>query len=148
MNKNDLINSKHLDAPLYPGATITFKITMILPLTFAVRHKLSNEAILDLLYIIEILCPKPNLCCKSVYKFKTLFSFLVTPVNLLFLFRLLYFTVNMVCTICNKMYSSVKDLSYFLHISISSQIRALFSRKKFLTAIKQIPTTKTTWKSL
>ena len=34
------------------------------------------------------------------------------------------------------MYSSVKDLSYFLHISISSQIRALFSRKKFLTAIK------------
>ena len=72
---DDPINSKHLDAPLYPGATITFKITMILLLTFAVRHKLSNEAISDLLYIIEILCPKPNLCCKSVYKFKTFFHF-------------------------------------------------------------------------
>ena len=50
------------DVPLYPGATITLKVTMILLLTFVVCHNLSNEAISDLLYITELICPKPNLC--------------------------------------------------------------------------------------
>ena len=78
-------NSELPDLPLYNGATITVKITMTLLLTFAVRHKLSNETLSDLLHIIDLICPKPNLYCKSVYKFKSYFSFLATPMNLLLL---------------------------------------------------------------
>jgi len=36
--------------PLYPGAAITVGMVMTLLLAFIVRHKLTNEAILDLLY--------------------------------------------------------------------------------------------------
>ena len=126
------------DAPLYPGATIILKVTMILLLTFVVRHNLSNKAISDLLYIIELICPKPNLCCKSVYKFKNFFSYLVTPVNLCYYcptcFSLLSVT-DTVCTICNTVFHSAKDMAYFLHFSISNQIRALFSKQKFLVGI-------------
>ena len=132
-------NSELSDVPLYSGATITVKITMILLLTFAVRHKLSNEAISDL-YIIDLICPKPNLCCKSAYKFNSYFSFLAIPINLCYYCptcsALVSPGLDIICSICNKTYGSVKDLSYFLHISISKQIHALFSRLKFVTAIR------------
>ena len=69
------------DTPLYPGASITVNVTMILLLAFAVRHKLTNEAISDLLYLINTICPKPNNTCKTLYNFKNFFSNLVMPTN-------------------------------------------------------------------
>ena len=41
----------HDDDPIYPGATITVKVMMILILAFTTRHKLTNEALSDLLYV-------------------------------------------------------------------------------------------------
>ena len=61
------------NTPLYPGASITVNVTMILLLAFAVRHKLTNEAISDLLYLINTICPKPNNTCKTLYNFKKFF---------------------------------------------------------------------------
>ena len=63
------------DEPLYPGAAITVSIAMTLLLAFVVHHKLSNEAIADLLYLIDHICPKPNRCCRTLYKFKKFFFF-------------------------------------------------------------------------
>ena len=34
------------------------------------KHKLTNAALSDLLHLIEIHCPRPNLCCKSSYFIK------------------------------------------------------------------------------
>ena len=118
------------DDPLYPGAEITVGIVMTLLLAFAVRHKLTNEA--DLLYLINHICPKPNRCCKTLYKFKKFFSFLVLP------FKCCYYcshcfnpisvnpisinpitSVTRACSVCSTAIKSVKDLSYFIHISIS-----------------------------
>ena len=56
--------------PLYAGASITVSIIMILLLAFIVRHKLTNEDVSDLLYITEIICPKPNKCIKTHYFLK------------------------------------------------------------------------------
>ena len=61
------------DDPLYAGAVITVGVAMTLLLAFIVRHKLTNEAISDLLYLIDHMCPKPNRCCKTLYKFKEFF---------------------------------------------------------------------------
>ena len=70
------------DDPLYAGAAITVGVVaMTLLLVFIIRHKLTNEAITDLLYLIDHLCPKPNRCCKTLYKFKKFFSFLILPFN-------------------------------------------------------------------
>lgn len=50
-NREDSDNWEELhkldDDPLYPGASITVKVIMILILVFATRHKLTNEAISD-----------------------------------------------------------------------------------------------------
>ena len=61
--------------PLYPGASITVSVTMTLLLAFIVCHKLTNEAISDLLYIVDYICPKPNKSCKTLYNFKKFFPF-------------------------------------------------------------------------
>ena len=43
---------------------------MVLILGFAIRHKLNNEAILDLLYLIDKIFPQPSSVCKTLYNFK------------------------------------------------------------------------------
>lgn len=115
-------------------ASITVSVTMI---AFIVCHKLTNKAISDLLYIMDYICPKPNKLCKTLYNFKNFFSFLVTPFNhcyycpqCLYPFSDLATTA---CTICKKVFNSVKDLHYFLHVPIHDQIKSLFVRKSFFS---------------
>ena len=123
------------DFPLYPGALISFKVTMILLLAFSIRHNLTNEAISDLLYIINLMCPKPNRCCKSLYRFKKYFLFMVIPASFCYYcptcFSLIDTTVNIICSVCKRVFDSTDGLTYFLHFSISHQIRALFAKPSF-----------------
>ena len=125
------------DDPLYAGAAITVGVAMTLLLAFVVRHKLTNEAISDLLYLIDHLCPKPNRCCKTLYKFKKFFSFLVVPFNCCYYcsqcFNPISDMTSRACAVCKAIINSVKDLSYFIHIPISEQIKSLFARKHFLS---------------
>lgn len=123
--------------PLYPGASITVNITMVLLLAFAVRHKLTNEAISDLLYLIEKICPQPNSGCKTLYNFRKYFFCLLTPVNFCYYcincFGLINNLAENAYLACGKAFTTVNDLSYFLHFSVSDQIKSLFARKDFLT---------------
>lgn len=125
------------DDPLYRGAAITVGVAMTLLLAFIVRHKLTNEAIADLLYLIDHLCPKPNRCCKTLYKFKKFFSFLVLPFNCYYYCAQCINPISDMtlrsCSICKTVINSVKDLGYFIHIPISEQIKTLFARKHFYT---------------
>ena len=112
---------------------------MTLLLAFIVRHKLTNEAISDLLYIIDHICPKPNKSCKTLYNFKKFFSFLVTPFNNCYYCPQCSYPISevatKVCTICKKVFNSVKDLNYFLHVPICDQIKSLFGRKNFFNSL-------------
>jgi len=133
------------DEPLYPGAAITVGVVMTLVLAFVVRHKLTNEAISDLLYLIDHICPKPNRCCKTLYKFKKFkkfFSFLVIPFKCCYYCSQCFNPISVdpvtfmtlkACSVCSTAINSVKDSSYFIHIPISEQIRSLFARKTFFS---------------
>ena len=133
-------DQKSGDIPLYPGASITVNITMVLILAFAVRHKLTNEAISDLLYLINKICPQPNNVCKTLYNFRKYFSYLLTPVNFCYYcincFGLVNSLADNVCLTCGKTFTTIKELSYFLHFSISDQIKSLFARKNFFNNIQ------------
>ena len=48
---------------------------MTLILAFVVRHKLTNEAISDLLFLIDHICPKPNRCCTNLKSFSHFWLF-------------------------------------------------------------------------
>ena len=50
------------DVPLYSGAHITVAVSMLLIITFAVRHSLTGLALVDLLTIASLHCAWPNQC--------------------------------------------------------------------------------------
>ena len=70
--ESEYLHNNDDDTPLYAGAPVTIKITMILILAFVSRHKLTNEAISDLLYLLNMICPGTSKCLHSVYKFNKL----------------------------------------------------------------------------
>ena len=128
------------DTPLYAGASITVNVTMVLLLAFATRHKLTNEAISDLLYLIHVICPKPNNTCTSLYKFRKFFSKLIIPVHFCYYcsdcFNPIINIASTVCSACEKAFSSIKDFSYFVHFSVTDQIKSLFTRKHFFSDLQ------------
>ena len=128
------------DVPLYPGAAITVKVALLLLLAFVVRHNLTKEAINDLLYLIDLLCPKPNKCCKSAYRFKKFFSFLIIPAEFKYYCQACIVPINYplvkICSICKTVFSLAKSPSYFVKFSISNQIKSLFAKETFLNDIQ------------
>ena len=110
-NERENVNTDS-DIPLYPGAPITTKVLLLLLLAFVGRHKLSKEATNDLLYIVNLVCPKPNNCCITVYKFRKLFSGLQLPTTFHYycppcLVSINYPTIK-VCEICSMAFSAAK----------------------------------------
>ena len=61
------------DIPIYPNARIANAASMLLIMTFAIVHKLSGEALNDLLSLIDIHCLVPHNLIQSLYKFKKYF---------------------------------------------------------------------------
>ena len=60
------------DKLIYPKAQISITASMVLIMTFAMKHKLSESALKDLLSLIDIHCLIPNPLIQSLYKFKKL----------------------------------------------------------------------------
>ena len=54
------------DAPLYKGAPISVAVSMLLVVTFAIRHSLTGLAIVDLLTLVSLHCAVPNECTSSM----------------------------------------------------------------------------------
>ena len=69
--KRSVIVIDHDDA-LYSGALITSSSSVVLLLSFEFKHRLTHEALSDLLAVIEAHCPRPNNCRTTV---KNLFEF-------------------------------------------------------------------------
>ena len=60
------------DDVLFSGVPITTTSSIVLILSFVMKHRLTQEAFRDLLAVIEAHCPRPNNCKKE---FKKLFEF-------------------------------------------------------------------------
>ena len=64
---------------LYDGSPIEVQESIVLVLTYAVRHKLSYEAITDLLSLLNLYCPQPNYISKSFWLFQKFFKNVSAP---------------------------------------------------------------------
>ena len=62
----DLEQSNDNNPPLYKGASISLSSSILLILSFVLKHRLTGQCFTDLLAIIEAHCPKPNHCNTSV----------------------------------------------------------------------------------
>lgn len=81
-NKTEDPLVKDEEKPLYAGARLTLAMSMLLIVTFAVRHGLSGVALSDLLTLIELHCLLPNCFAKSSKLLRDFFNQLKSPIQL------------------------------------------------------------------
>ena len=140
IQSNDTKNNINGNQPLYSGATITVTVSVLLIMSFAVRHSLSGEALADLLNLIILQCIEPvaSNALKSLFHFKKYFQNLKTP--LVFhkycskcLISLDGVQNNSICpnTFCNQDISEAQNTSFFIEIPLLAQLQHLLSKKGF-----------------
>ena len=135
---DDVATSSSIDdsgnRPLYEGAKITLAVSMVLIISFAMRHALTGEALADLLLLIEVHCLTPNLCKNSLKAFRNYFKSLNTPLQFHYFCEHCHMYHGLarveICPTCQT--ASKKTTSaYFLVIPIVSQLMSLFGGKYF-----------------
>lgn len=119
----------HLDAEkLYEGSRLTVPMSMLLNISFAMRHNLSKEAFNHLLSLIELHLPPDNQFQGNYIRFK---NFLVNssgPINYHYFCNFCHHyhgSMKMeICELCNR-----SDISYFLTSSIGDQLESILQGK-------------------
>ena len=69
------------DSPLYAGSPVTFSLSLLLIITFAMRHNLTGLALPDLLTLINVHLLAPNCFAKSTSVLNRFFRQLKKPVE-------------------------------------------------------------------
>lgn len=130
---------------LYDGATITLAASMVLLISFAMRHSLTGEALADLLMLVELHCLAPNLCQRNLKTFMAFFCSFRSPLQFHYYCEKCYLYHGIIKQdICQNCHTSTKRKStaYFLVIPLVSQLSTLVAGKEFVVKIlcfKNIP---------
>ena len=123
------------DPPLYEGASLSLSSSILLTLSFVLKHRLTGQCFTDLLAVIEAHCPKPNYCKTSVRKlfdhFKNIKGNLVKHTFCTFCKGYICeqrqeesVTLPDSCRICGT--SLAHNTSFFLEAPLADQITKLF----------------------
>lgn len=126
---------------IYPNARITNATSMLLIMTFAVIHKLSGEAIKDLLTLIDMHCLIPHALIQSLYKFKKYFGMLKHPIKKHHYCPSCIIPIDTQCSncpnaSCEKTFASNDNKPFFVEIPIFDQLKTLFNRKGFYSDLR------------
>ena len=125
------------DLPLYNGAQITVGVSMLLIITFAIRHSLTGQALVDLLTIISLHCSLQNNCASSLELLKKFFMRLKSPIQFHYYctfcmqYQGLSLANNGLCKnqFCLKNQKEKVNSSYFIIIPLMSQLQDLVQSK-------------------
>ena len=127
-------NSSHADGDqqeqflLYPGAKITLGMSMLLIITFSMRHQLSGTALADLLTLIDLHLIAPNCFTRSMTTLHKFFKQLKNPVQFHYYCSFCYEYIGIhkrpCCTNkhCLQDLTKKNGLSYFIVIPLEPQL--------------------------
>ncbi len=128
-------NENNENSLLYKEARVTVGESLLLIMTFSMRHKLSMIATADLLKLIELHCPSSNLAVSEMRKFRQYFKHLNHPIKKHFSCPnpkcQVYISSekpkeNDVCQICGERQS---ENSFFIEVPVEDQLQTILSRK-------------------
>lgn len=103
-------------------------------LTLMISFKITGVLLAKFLQIIELHCPKPNNCLKTLYKFNKFFKNLKTPLKKHFFCSECFCRVNKPTQICPNCKVN-ENITYFIEIPIIAQLKAIFKRPNFYETI-------------
>ncbi|KAK3746003.1 hypothetical protein QZH41_017316, partial [Actinostola sp. cb2023] len=121
--------------PLYEGAPISLAVSMLLVITFAVRHSLTGVALADLLLLMQTHFISPNFFRHSTNTLRQFFTLLKNPLQFHYYCSFCYEYVGLNktknCTNkhCLKDFSKKGSLAYFIVVPLITQLESLYKRK-------------------
>ena len=142
----DKDESEHLDSfvkiselpslhnkPLYTGSPVTFSVSLLLIITFAMRHNLTGMALADLLTLINVHLLVPNCFAKSTAVLNHFFRQLKKPIEYHYYCRFCYQYIGLQKVSCCSNKYCLKDftkkgaLAYFIVLPLVVQLHALLA---------------------
>ena len=118
---------------LYKDASITKAASSVLMMKYAMKHKLSWEALADLLQIVKLHCPSPNNVPSTLFHFKKHFKDMQYPL------QHHYFCSTCLCEVsenakfcgnqeCSFSSKELSSLSSFIEVPIDLQMKSILER--------------------
>ena len=130
MHMDDDSSSDH---DLYKDAPITTaQSSSVLLMKFIMKHRITQEALSDLLKVLQLHCPTPNNFPSTVYHFKKQFKDFQHPINYhYFCSKCLaeVSTESEVCDTCKSSLIEVDAKSSFIEVPINLQLKCILERK-------------------
>lgn len=123
-------NNTEEDSPLFEGAPLTVKESILCILALVLKFSLSGVVLAGILELISLHCPEPNFCRTSLFTFKKYFEDLHTPVTRHYYCPTCLSSLEDKMLQCPKCFENI-ECSYFLSISVIDQIEALYLRRGF-----------------
>ena len=138
LGEDDFVTTKEEEMeekPLFSGARITVGASLLLLITFVMRHSLSGVALKDLLTLVDLHLISPNCFTRSMSTLRRFFKELKNPVQFHYYCCFCYEYIGVerraCCTNkhCLQDLTKKNSLSYFIVIPLEPQLEALFASK-------------------
>ena len=123
--------------PLYTGSPVTFSVSLLLIITFAMRHNLTGIALADLLTLINVHLLVPNCFAKSTAVLNRFFRQLKKPIEYHYYCSFCYQYIGLQKVSCCSNKYCLKDftkkgaLAYFIVLPLIVQLRSLLASKYY-----------------
>lgn len=121
------------DSPLYAGSPVTFSVSLLLIIKFAMQSSLTGLALADLLTLINVHLVAPNCFAKLTSALNRFFRQLKKPVEYHYYCTFCYQYIGLQKTACcsNKHclldFSTKGALSYFIALPLVVQLHSLLA---------------------
>ena len=137
LGEDDFVTTKEEEMeekPLFSGARITVGASLLLLITFVMRHSLSGVALKDLLTLVDLHLISPNCFTRSMSTLRRFFKELKNPVQFHYYCCFCYEYIGVERRACCTNKHCLQDLtknslSYFIVIPLEPQLEALFASK-------------------
>lgn len=114
------------DQSLYSGATITLATSVILLISYAMRHSLTGQTIADRLVLIDLHCLTPNLCQRNMKTFMDFFRNCKSPLQF-----------HYYCENCSWVPEFLKNIKYVL-LNETSCVTVIVINKMLLLPLRAL----------
>lgn len=126
------------DQPIYDGASISLKQSMLLVLRLSLKHKLTDSCTADILSVIRFHCSNQSAKKFSMYHFKKCFNIKNNSYTKHYYCSKCFKTADNIQSICDDCNQSSSQ-HFFARLSIVDQLQMILNKNTYLDLIKSRP---------
>ena len=116
--------------PLYTGCRLSLGMSMLLIVTFVMRHGLTGVALCDLLNLVELHCLAGNICRSTIFQYRQFFESLKHPLVLNYYCESCYYAMLKCADKCPNCTKSL--VKYYITIPNKDQLETILKSEYYI----------------